>query len=635
MSAAGRPDPIDGRLTPVPGSPISRRSFIAAGGLAAGSLVAPVGWDQALAARPRRRHALRPVRMGSTHVHASFSEGPASMAAGLAEARRYGLDVVWWTEHDFRMTAGGYKTAVRFDDAAEGTGPTRWEWVRATVGTPATAEATYVDAPRSPDEEGRALRMVARAEGEAFGGLRLTGNAWNSTYTTNLADTAVELDVLAETLGDDALLVIEIQLSNQPAIGGRPAGQYRLRYELGPAAAPGAPHPDPADPLLGIVGLRASGNEIGGGWRRVRIRPVDDIAACWPDLLAGDNSLYRLALGAWARRGATASVVIDRLRFYRDRREGDESLAIQAELIRHYARQYPEIRQYQGSEISLVRHINWLGGDFHLPRYPSYYPEGPPVKDDSEAGAIRMVDYIHAAGGLAQLNHPRDDEEDLGAYLVRTRALGCDLVEIGRDPLTEYIAGWDVAARNAVFFTATGVNDDHAGTWDRDYPWTTSVWARSTKLVHLVAALGAGRAWMSDPDRWDGELDLQIHGSPAMGAAVVDAPRHVRLEVLATGLPAGGTLEIVQGPVDLAGGDPPDPALQTEVVAAASVRGGRVHLSVDRGHYVRTVVRDGAGEIVGLSNPVWVLDEDTDVAVPAARRLRLERGRGRRRRRRG
>ena len=45
-----------------------------------------------------------PTRM-AMHVHASFSEGSASMQAHLAEAERTGVDVIWWTEHDHRMVA--------------------------------------------------------------------------------------------------------------------------------------------------------------------------------------------------------------------------------------------------------------------------------------------------------------------------------------------------------------------------------------------------------------------------------------------------------------------------------------------------------------------------------------------------
>jgi predicted metal-dependent phosphoesterase TrpH len=43
------------------------------------------------------------------HLHGSFSEGTASMDAHLKQAQRLGVDVLWWTDHDFRVAALGYR----------------------------------------------------------------------------------------------------------------------------------------------------------------------------------------------------------------------------------------------------------------------------------------------------------------------------------------------------------------------------------------------------------------------------------------------------------------------------------------------------------------------------------------------
>lgn len=233
-----------------------------------------------------------------------------------------------------------------------------------------------------------------------------------------------------------------------------------------------------------------------------------------------------------------------------------------------------------------------------------------------------MVEHIHAAGGLAQLDHPGGGP-GLGSYLVDTQAMGCDLVEIGRNPLEGYICGFEVAARNAVFFTATGVNDAHSDYWPRSWPWATSSWSKSTEMADLVVAMRAGRAWMTNPDHWSGQLDFEIHGRPAMGAVVVDTPPNVNIRIVATDLPEGGVLEIIKGAIDFPGGDPPRDKSQTDTIPAASVRDGQLHVRVQPGHYVRTAVRDGDGQIVGLSNPVWLLRHGTDVVVPPAREMRL------------
>jgi hypothetical protein len=569
------------------------------------------------------------------HIHASLSEGTASMAAHLDQATRFGVDVLWWTDHDFRMSAHGHTTAVGFDGPAEGTGTTLWQWRQALEGGPQVAAAEYVADPHSPEETGGALRLTAGTGGEGFAGLWLTGVAWNTVYSTSFFDTTLTLDVLVETLDEDAMFAVEITSSHHPATGGRPAGQYRLRYLLGPAPRGATMTPDPADPLLGVRVLSRDGTHDGthdgprnggpgGGWRRLVLRPARDMAAAWPDIEAGDNSLWSLRIGALSRRGHTARLVVDRLRFDRSRRTGDAPLEFRTELSHRYQARYPSVRQFQSTEISLTRHLNWFGGDLHLPDYG----DRPPLRDNSPERAREMVDHIHAAGGLASLNHPLDyapDGRGLGAHLLEVGAHGCDIVEIG---CTQDVGGlleaFDVTARNALFYTGTGTSDGHSGVdWFHDgQPWITSVWARSQRLPDLLDPLRAGRAWVWHAARWRGELDLRVAGGPAMGGVDVGARPKVPVTIVATELPANGALEIVQGEVDLAGPGRPEPAVETTVVPASRVAQGVVELSVDRrrGRYVRVTVRDGAGDVAGFSNPVWLLPDNTQVIIPPSRR---------------
>ena len=84
------------------------------------------------------------------------------------------------------------------------------------------------------------------------------------------------------------------------------------------------------------------------------------------------------------------------------------------------------------------------------------------------------------------------------------------------------------------------------------------------------------------------------------------------MTVTATELPRDGALEVVTGRVDRAA---PAPA-----VTSATARGGSHSLDLPAGSYVRAVVRDAAGRIVGVGNPLWVADEPPP-PVPSARRL--------------
>lgn len=573
----------------------------------AGAALGGVGLPLA-ATRPAAAHSLTdPVSM-AMHLHASFSEGPASMHAQLAEAQRHAVDVVWWTEHDFRLQAHGYRREVHFDGREEAEDGVAWTWVDDKTEPVRGARGEFVTDAHSPDEAGAALRLSATGPQQEWGAVTFTGRAWNRTYTTSVVDTTLELDVLAEALGPDAELVVELALSWRPESAGRPAGQYRLQYQVGT----GGTRSVEGDGLLGVVPVAAT-----GAWQRLTMRPIDDVAALWPDLVAGDNALRALSVGVRARRGATGRAVVDRLRFLRTGRA--DPFGLQAGLMAQYADRYPAVTQRQASELSLVRHLNAFGGARVLPAYADPRPR----KDDSLEAAAAMVAWAHAQQSLVSHNHPLDggveNRHQLARMLLATRNLGADLLEVGCPQDVEDIAyAFDVAARNSLFVTATGVSDDHAGhPWETaGTRWVTSAWAASREEPDLLSAVGAGRAWFWDLAGWRGAMELSVHGAPAMGGVLVTSDPATAVAVQATDLPAGGTLEVVVGRVDDAGEHDAKPAVDVRRYAT-----GAATVEVPPGSYLRSVVRSARGDLVGFSNPVWVLGAEPALGVPLGRRL--------------
>ncbi|GAA4578298.1 hypothetical protein GCM10023176_53910 [Micromonospora coerulea] len=592
---------------------VKRRSLlVAAGGLA----VAGVGVPVALASSadpppppPAPVGGRRPVSM-AMHIHASFSEGIASYAAHLEQARRNDVDVIWWTDHDFRVAAHDHRRVVHFDGPEELEGALAWTWRASTEGRLTASGADFVDSPHAADDPPRALRLAATGDGSLW----YAGQAWNWTHTGNISDTTLHLDVLPETAGPDAALLVEIALSHHPAGAGRPAGQLVLRYRIGA----GRPAGHATDGLLGTVDLPAPP----GQWRRHTLVLVEDVRRLWPELIAGDNSLRGLRLGVRVDGSARGSFVVDRLAFDRARRAGQAGEELRAEVLRAYDGAFPGVTHHRAYEVSMVRHLNWFGGDQTLPAFPS-----PPYRDNNVARTERMIDFLHAHGGVVSWNHPLDVEgrESLARLMVQRRNLGADLVEIGRAPLDDHLWALDVAARNAVFFTAVGVTDDHDGTdWRAgNERHITYVWASSTDRDELVRALRAGQAWFTDLARYRGALDIEVDGRRAMGAvAVTDAPQ-VTVRLLATDLPAGATLEAVVGTVDRAGVGDLTPATRTTRIAARQLRQDRYDLSVSPGvgAYVRTQVRGKDGTLSGVSNPAWFLPGSKRPDVPPARRF--------------
>jgi len=599
-----------------PGLPeLDRRRMLqlAAGGLLG---VGTIGLPTPGALAAGRRPAGDPVTM-AMHLHGSFSEGSGSMDAHLRQAERLGVDVLWWTDHDFRVTAFGYRQAVHFDGETEHENGLAWTWVTLSDGMLAMARHDFVAAPASPDEEGGALEFQATGSvGESWGTYLLEGRAWNYTYVTSYADTVLELDVLPELVGGDAQLVVEIGSSYRPPTGGRPAGQYRMQYRVGDTAGRWTED----EGRLGVIGVVA-----GTGWQRLRMDLRADHAALWPDTVAEDASLKQFRVGVRARNGASVRGVFDRLRFVRQRESAADGAALLRSVVREYRRRYPRLTQYAASEISLVEHLNAFGGDGTLPTYDMTAP----IKDETVEAQRAMVRFLHRHGAVVSINHPRPGY-GLAERLVTTRGLGADVIEIGTGAqVTSLAQSYDVASRNAIFLTANGVTDDHAGVdWlgPENPRWVTGAWASSRGSDDLCAAMASGRAWFYDPLWWNGELDLLVDGHVRMGGVLLTRHRRVPVRVTATRLPAQSSLEVVIGRCDRAGATQLQPANRSVVVPATKVVRGRWSTEVLRreGVYVRVMVRREGGAVVGFSNPVWVLPErlEGEIAVPPRRRYR-------------
>ncbi|WP_319460172.1 hypothetical protein [Micromonospora sp. RTP1Z1] len=588
---------------------LNRRSLlVAAGGLAVAGVGVPVSLAATADPPPPPPGGRRPISM-AMHIHASFSEGIASYAAHLDQARRNDVDVIWWTDHDFRVAAHDHRRMVHFDGAEELEGGLAWTWKASTEGQLAASAADFVDSPHATDDSAKTLRLTATGDGILW----YAGQAWNWTHTGNISDTTLHLDVLPETSGPDAILLVEIALSHHPARAGRPAGQHILRYRIGTERAGQS-----TDDLLGTVDLPAPP----GQWRRHTFALVEDVRRLWPDLVAGDNSLRGLRLGVSVNASARGSFVVDRLAFDRARRAGQAGEDLRAEVLRGYDGAFPGVTHHRAYEVSLVRHLNWFGGDQTLPAFPS-----PPYRDNDVTRTARMIEFLHSHGGVVCWNHPLDVEnrESLARLMVERNNLGADLVEIGRGPLADHLWALDVAARNAVFFTAVGVTDDHDGTdWrGRGDRHVTYVWAPSTDRDDLVAALRAGQAWFTDLARYRGALDIELNGRTAMGAVAVTDAAELTVRLLATDLPAGASLEAVIGTVDLAGVRDLTPANRTTRISIGQLRPGWYDLRVTPGDgtYVRTQVRSADGTILGASNPTWLLRSAPPHGIPLARRF--------------
>jgi hypothetical protein len=626
----------------------SRRSFFA---MAGGAAVAASGLGALPSKKPpppppvhRPLTGYRDYTM-AMHVHSSFSEGKASMQAQVSEAFANTIDVLWWTEHDWRMSAHGYRTTVHFDSLTQESEAGRpWTWQPQSSGAPTSVGGGIVSSPLSPRDPSQvgALRVTCVSSTSSTpASYRYYGNAGpaRANQRANVTGQRLSVDVMPATVGPDAWLEILLTLSYRPAQAGRPAGQYQLSYRLG--TAPAGRAVDATTPLLGVVTIPVAP----GSYQTVTVNPAADVAAIWPDVMAGDNGLYDMWLGASSRNRATADGYFDYLTIQRAQAAGDAPLHVQAGFMAALGSAYPQMAQYAAQEASYFdQHMNLFAGDQHLYDYgqwPNVWSNQP-----NAAFATYLSDLIHGSGGLSAFNHPfgpaqkglsTGADQDaarhkLVAALLGNGACHADIVELGfrqrgNASLETHLAVGDSLWRNGLWVTASGTNDNHTGgvgEWHKENNrFTTSAWADSAAEPDLVTALAGGRVFVGELGSWAGTLDLSVDGVVQMGQVSVRPGLASRsLTIQAAALPVGATVELVQGPVDYAGAAVLDPGstVVTKLPASAFASGSAV-LPVDTStsSFVRVAVLSSTGTRIAFSNPVWLLREAARTSVPAGR----------------
>ena len=189
------------------------------------------------------------------HLHGSMSEGAGSMEGhNLAAAELGGaVDVIWWTDHDWRIAAHTYVTGFDFETGLEAREPAprplrtvHWDgrepepgwaghrfapsvesppesiewvhkaWIRQKVARPARRARLELSDSEARDGQ-QSLHVVASATGEAWETVRLGFETTRRRHVASLASgVRLRLAVLPVRLEGDARLVLGVQLSQHP-----------------------------------------------------------------------------------------------------------------------------------------------------------------------------------------------------------------------------------------------------------------------------------------------------------------------------------------------------------------------------------------------------------------------------------
>jgi hypothetical protein len=585
---------------------------------------APPGW------RGPNRRGLHSYILGM-HLHASASEGVGSMRSQLAQAAAGGFDVAWFTEHDWRRRRLLFRPSFSFvpDEAVMGG---RW----AVPAEPTTGSATadsggeLVSTPVSPHDPAprkASLRVRVTSTGATKATVRHTVDCTTRSrlnYNGRIIGRTVSVDVLPVATGTDGWGEVLFRLSRHPAAGDRPEGVISLLYRL---RADITARKVSREGLVATIDVPVTA----GSWQSVTFDLPGDVARAWRDIDPRDNSLNLIQLGAASRRQTRTELCFGYLRF--DEHTGYDALGVEHELLTAYASAAPKVLGLIGTEISLGPHINQYGG----PQTP--YDYGPSISLADSLGEIRgpVVDFIHAQGGLASINHPFKSGDASGPATVASIARdllsigagGADILEVGYadkggGTLPDHLAVWDTLSRNALFLTGNGVSDDHTG-----HEWSaqanrffTAPWARGRDERNLLDALAKGQVYVGYLGSFSGTLDMSVDDVPMGGVAVGGATSRT-LRIDATGVPSGGAVQVVRGVVDYAGVGTPEPNSTVLASKSASDLRSKAELKLDAGEesFVRLQVVDRAGAVVAFGQPTWLLRREPPHGIPKARTI--------------
>ncbi|MCL4402633.1 MAG: hypothetical protein M1436_08235 [Acidobacteria bacterium] len=540
---------------------------------------------------------LRPYSV-QVHLHGSMSEGPGSMRGGNEQARKLGLDVLWWSDHDWRVSYHTFASGYDFESTRV-----------PLAGAP--GQMTITLAPHKGN--GKVADTVARLSAEkavqgrqsfeigaagaqpgAFQAFFYELGATRMRMKRALASRVeVEFAVYPEIEADKRTMAgVRFDLSQQPPAFERGAIIYVLtglsQAELDKLSTPS----------LKYVRLDFKLHQ----WNRYRVNLTKDARRL--GLGGEDNSMGAVSFGVLST-GQRARAFFDDFRIHH---------ALAGEALRQEARRITAalekeygVTNYMGQEFSYLAHLNPLG-DVPMIDH-SQHPNG--------LTAAEAVAFAHHYGGIISLNHYFGGRGDalrkrIGE-LKAAHAFGADLLECNPGQLENFLAAWDELSAAGIYLTGDGVSDSHTSTagWFEGRNFVSWVWARSKSQADLVDGFRRGEVYFGDPAAFHGEVSLSTADGHRMGEVIATAKPSHTVRVRITGLPAGARVRAMVAGAPraetTAQGD-----FQTEVTLNTAAR-----------TFLRVEARTAAGKPLVFSNPIFFVPaaEAAKEQLPGGRRL--------------
>ena len=562
------------------------------------------------------------------HVHASMSEGPGSWRAANVHAKKIGLDVLWWSDHDWRMAYHTYNRSFGFEGSELTTAvPTYYE-----PGTDLTAAATnppmtitlaphkfngtVKDAigrttPERATEGTRSLEIAAAAAASGWQPYLYEIDATRRTMKRSLASNVrLSFAVFADA-GNDAMATVRVDLSQQPP-DMKPGIIY---YVLTHVADADLKALEDAHTKIVRVPFKP------GSWNRVSVDVTRDADRL--QLGGIDNAVLAVSFGVLTR-GPLARVFFDDYKIEHEL-QGEALRDVARAMAARYQKEYGVIN-YVGQELSFQAHMNPIGLRVPMIDY---------VKHPAGLSPRETSDFVHANDGVLSLNHifgtsrppaglnPKDPDsvrqfEDARIReLTESRVYGADILEVGYPtrvlPMTSFLRVWDALSGAGIDVVGNGISDTHGSLngWYDGNNFVSWVWARSTSIADIVDGFRRGDVYFGDPVQFNGTLTLTTSDGHRMGSVVVTKKREHQVNARIEGLPSGARVRMV-----------------TNGQAGAEEMPGKMfekQLRVDTSSqaFVRVEAYTAEGRPLVFSNPIYFRTEPAGT-ISAHKRVRCQ-----------
>ena len=535
------------------------------------------------------------------HLHGSLSEFDATMAWHTNQAELYGIDVLWWSDHDNMIEMIDRSHGFDFDELS-------LTELYVTLMGQLNHGIYFVD---SSLESWSATLHEGGPSGTGYygqlAGISNPGDWQEMRYAYN-ADPAsfFHLPLMAGVTNT-------LQVRPQQELGENL--QLQIRYTFS-GSLQGVPN---------NLCYFAGGNDLSvyttdtnlylplpdlpaGEWTQLTMPLTEDAIAHFHE--QDDLAMLNVEFVVRMRDGAAAIVDLDDLVFDWAI-DGQELLEHQRTVL---AERYSDgpVTHFVGQEITLVQnsqHMNPFGVD-DVPLF-DYLGYG------SDVPADEMVDYVEAAGSVAMCNHPfggtlgivvEDDKADaavsaMADVYIESDAFGCQLVEVGYRQrvvdLAHFLTFWDLLSDADVLVTGTGTNDQH---WCSDWmefpnPFLTWVFQDAPTRAGIAEQLAAGRAFFGDPGPFLGEvplLDLWTEHGAVMGQ-VLETELDLVVHVETGYLEPGWTLALIV-----------DGQLFDSVLLTGDETDTVFELTRGEVRTIRAQIADDEGMLILLSNPLYL-----------------------------